>query len=110
MEKLFSYGTLQLEKVQLDTFGRILKGEKDVLLEYIIRQLHIKDSSVISSSGTSDHHIIEYSGKSYDKVSGILFEITKEELLQADNYEVSDYKRIMVTFESGKKGWVYTQK
>jgi len=110
MEYLFSYGTLQLEKVQLDTFGRILKGEKDVLTGYFKRQLEIKDSSVIESSGTSDHPIIEYSGKPSDRVLGMLFEITKEEVLQADGYEVSDYKRVMVTFESGKKGWAYTQK
>jgi len=110
MEKLFSYGTLRLEKVQIDTFGRILKGEKDVLGGYVKRQLQIKDSSVIRSSGTSDHPIIEYSGKSSDRVSGMLFEITNEELLQADSYEVNDYKRVLVTFESGKKGWAYTQK
>ncbi len=30
-ELLFSYGTLQLEKVRLETFGRILKGSPDVL-------------------------------------------------------------------------------
>ncbi|MFT5749294.1 MAG: hypothetical protein ACI93S_000549, partial [Ancylomarina sp.] len=29
MVKLFSYGTLQFERVQLDTFGRILIGNKD---------------------------------------------------------------------------------
>jgi hypothetical protein len=33
-EKLFSYGTLQYEAVQLDTFGRTLLGQKDVLLGY----------------------------------------------------------------------------
>ncbi|HAO29187.1 MAG TPA: UDP-N-acetylmuramate--alanine ligase, partial [Chryseobacterium indologenes] len=31
MPYLFSYGTLQKEQVQLETFGRILQGEKDTL-------------------------------------------------------------------------------
>lgn len=30
-ELLFSYGTLQLEKVQLESFGRVLKGTKDAM-------------------------------------------------------------------------------
>lgn len=30
-EYLFSYGTLQLEKVQIESFGKILKGPKDTL-------------------------------------------------------------------------------
>lgn len=34
MEKLFSYGTLQLEQVQLDTFGRLLEGQADTLQGY----------------------------------------------------------------------------
>jgi hypothetical protein len=31
MPFLFSYGTLQKEQVQMETFGRILQGEKDYL-------------------------------------------------------------------------------
>lgn len=34
MENLFSYGTLQKEKVQLETFGRKLDGNKDTLIGY----------------------------------------------------------------------------
>ncbi len=30
MPDLFSYGTLQKEQVQIETFGRILQGEKDI--------------------------------------------------------------------------------
>jgi len=36
-EKLFSYGTLQIESVQLDSFDRKLIGQPDVLLGYEIR-------------------------------------------------------------------------
>ena len=34
MELLFTYGTLQLEEVQLQTFGRKLEGKPDALVGY----------------------------------------------------------------------------
>ena len=34
MPLLFSYGTLQQENVQLSTFGRLLQGQRDELLEF----------------------------------------------------------------------------
>ena len=36
MEKLFSYGTLQMEHVQQETFGRKLHGVKDTLAGYTL--------------------------------------------------------------------------
>ncbi len=39
MEKLFSYGTLQYEAVQLDTFGRKLDGKKDKLFKHKIERV-----------------------------------------------------------------------
>ena len=33
-EELFTYGTLQLEEVQLATFGRVLEGRPDALVGY----------------------------------------------------------------------------
>ena len=80
MAKLFSYGTLQLESVQRDTFGRILIGNKDRLSEYIISKIKITDPKVIESSGTDIHPILEYTGNKTDFVEGTLFELTDEEL------------------------------
>ena len=40
----------------------------------------------------------------------MLFEVTEDEILQADEYEVDDYKRVEVTFKSGKKGYIYIGK
>ncbi|WP_428023912.1 hypothetical protein [Arcobacter sp.] len=37
----------------------------------------------------------------------MVFEITHEELIQADNYEVEEYVRIKADFKSGNKAWVY---
>jgi hypothetical protein len=40
----------------------------------------------------------------------VLFEVTETEIIQADDYEVDDYKRIEVVFTSGKKGFIYVGK
>ena len=42
-----------------------------------------------------------------DEVNGIVFDISPEELQQADEYEVEDYKRISVQLRSGTHAWVY---
>ncbi|HEX3024371.1 MAG TPA: gamma-glutamylcyclotransferase family protein [Chitinophagaceae bacterium] len=110
MENLFSYGTLQLESVQKDTFGRKLEGSVDNLVGFKLTYLKITDEAVIASSGLSEHPIITYTSNAGDKIKGSVFSITEDELLQADKYEVDDYKRIAVTLESGKVAWVYVSK
>jgi len=110
MVKLFSYGTLQFERVQLDTFGRILVGKKDVLRNYTLSKIKITDPNVIKSSGTDMHPILEFSGKEQDIVEGTIFELTDKELLEADSYEVDDYKRDELTFASGQSAYVYLKK
>ena len=104
---LFSYGTLQLKKVQLELFGRILKGTKDILGGYQLGKLEITDEEVLSKSRQNFHPIAVKSESPEDFVTGVLFEITEQELRQADIYEADDYKRVKETFESGKQGWVY---
>ncbi|WP_300672757.1 gamma-glutamylcyclotransferase family protein [Soonwooa sp.] len=110
MNLLFSYGTLQKENVQIETFGRILKGEKDFLQEYKLEFIEILDEEVLRKSEEKFHPIISYSGNINDKVEGTLFSITDEELRKADEYEVSDYKRIKTQFLSGKEGFIYIKK
>ena len=55
MEKLFSYGTLQNDNVQLDTFGRTLNGTNEKLLGYKKERIKIKDHLVLKSSGLDNH-------------------------------------------------------
>ena len=110
MNLLFSYGTLQLERVQLDTFGRLLKGRKDMLRNYRIRKLKITDPEVIKSSGTDIHPILEYTGCEDDFVEGTIYELTDNELQQADSYEVGDYQRKSLKFESGISAYVYLKR
>jgi len=107
MESLFSYGTLQMENVQKETFDRTLKGTKDILVGYILSEVKINDKSVIEKSGTDIHPILKFTGNHLDQVEGTIFEITKPELQQADDYEVEEYARIEADFKSGKKAWVY---
>ena len=107
MHKLFSYGTLQYKKVQIETFGRELQGKKDKLIGHKLSMIKINNQDVISKSEESEHPIIEYTGNNKDIVKGVLFDINNEELIKADSYEVEEYKRIKVKLDSGEKGWVY---
>ena len=109
MIKLFSYGTLQLERVQKETFGRLLIGSKDKLAGYCISKMKITDPKVIESSGTDSHPILKYTGNKTDFVEGTLYEISTEELIKADDYEVDDYKRAELIFESKQTGFVYVK-
>lgn len=106
-ENLFSYGTLRYEKVQLATFGRKLIGKEDHLPGYRLETLRITDSDVIAKSGEDTHSIIQFSGDSQDEIRGTAFQVSLEELLLADQYEVADYKRIQVLLRSGLTAWVY---
>ncbi len=107
-ENLFSYGTLQSEAVQLNTFGRILEGHPDVLIGYKLTLLKIEDEAVIALSEMTHHKNIMYTGSRSDEISGMVFIITENELKQADKYEeASDYKRIRVELKSGKTTWVF---
>ncbi|MDQ9092181.1 gamma-glutamylcyclotransferase family protein [Pseudoalteromonas haloplanktis] len=110
MEKLFSYGTLQLEQVQLDTFGRLLEGQADILTGYIVGEVEITDAAVLKSSGQRFHPALIKTGLATDTVTGTIFTITSEELASADSYEVDDYLRIAESFHSGIKAWVYVAK
>ena len=107
MEKLFSYGTLQLPQVQESLFGRILAGTKEELHWYKVEKLKITDQAVIEKSGTDMHPILVQTGKPQDVVAGMVFEITQAELEKADEYEVDDYRRTLATMRSGTQAWIY---
>jgi hypothetical protein len=106
---LFSYGTLQLDSVQLSSFGRLLVGTKDAIPGFSRSMVEITDPDVIRTSGSNFHPIVGPSENPADEVEGTVFHITEEELAAADAYEVSDYKRIEVRLKSGIKAWVYVK-
>jgi gamma-glutamylcyclotransferase (GGCT)/AIG2-like uncharacterized protein YtfP len=106
-ELLFSYGTLQLEQVQLSTFGRLLEGHSDEIPGYVLSSLKIEDEKVVATSGKTHHPVVAYTGNAADKVTGMVFSITAAELRHADDYEVSAYRRDKVVLASGTSAWVF---
>lgn len=107
MNKLFSYGTLQQENVQLATFGRLLDGQADSIIGFVETMLEITDPEVIETSGKTHHPIVSPSDNPGDSVRGTVFLITDQELEQSDRYEVSDYERVQALLASGGVAWVY---
>jgi hypothetical protein len=106
---LFSYGTLQLESVQLSQFGARLDGEPDAVIGYRRSEIEIADAATVSLSGSSIHAILVETGDPLDQVEGTLFYISADQLDAADHYEVSDYKRVEVKLRSGRSAWAYVQ-
>jgi gamma-glutamylcyclotransferase (GGCT)/AIG2-like uncharacterized protein YtfP len=107
--RIFSYGTLQLEQVQVDTFGRKLEGNADALVCFKQTLLEITDPEVLKISGERFHPIVVASSEPTDTVAGTVFWITREELAAADRYEVSDYHRVEAELASGGRAWVYVK-
>ena len=107
MENLFSYGTLQLSKIQEQLFNRLLEGQEDVLVGYKKELIRISVDPTINSSGSEEHSIISYTGNSSDLIEGVVYAVTNDELRRADDYETADYKRVLVTLKSGRTSWVY---
>jgi gamma-glutamylcyclotransferase (GGCT)/AIG2-like uncharacterized protein YtfP len=107
MEPLFSYGTLQLDQVQLRQFGRLLDGTDDVLHGYAITEIQIRDPAVLDASGIETHlALIPGDGP---PIAGKVFQLTQTELEAADVYESENYVRVRVPLASGTRAWVYVK-
>ena len=106
-ERLFSYGTLQTESVQLSTFGRRLAGSPDALVGYCLRMIKIEDQDFVATSGAEYHRTLEFTGSASDFVEGTVFSVTQQEIEQADAYEPDGYKRVRVQLQSGTEAWIY---
>src|SRR5690349_23330805 len=100
-EKLFSYGTLRQEEVQLATFGRKLTGAPDRLSEYRLEMIRIQDEDFVVKSGSADHRNLQFTGNVSDYVDGMVYSVTKKELELADAYEPVGYERQLVQLGSG---------
>jgi hypothetical protein len=106
-EFLFSYGTLQLEAVQMATFGRQLAGTRDALEGFELVLLTIEDQTVVAISGTAYHTMATFTGRASDVVSGTVFTVTPDEVQNADKYEVAAVKGVAVVLQSGVRAWAY---
>ena len=96
MELLFVYGTLQDPAVQQRLIGRTLTGTPDVLEGFF-------KSSMSMTEGIYPLVIPRHG----HEVSGLVLEVTPEELLAMDVYETSAYRRVRVPLRSGRESWVY---
>ena len=109
-ENLFTYGTLQLEEVQLSTFGRKLEGYRDVLVGYRLAMITIRDEDFVAKSGTANHRNLQFTGDPSDLVEGSVFRVTTRELEEADAYEPEGYERVQVQLRSGTHAWVFLKR
>jgi len=103
MKKLFAYGTLQHDDIQENIFGRILHGTPETLVGYALKEIQIEEEF-----GLIHYPIIVETHNPEDNINGIVYEITIEELHQADLYEGLHYKRVEVQLQSNETVWVYS--
>lgn len=91
----------------MDTFGRLVDGETDALLGFSRTMIEITDPDVLASSGERFHPVVTRSNGTSEQIKGKVFDLSEEDLLLADSYEVSDYKRERVNLASGRSAWLY---
>jgi Gamma-glutamyl cyclotransferase, AIG2-like len=106
---LFSYGTLQLPEVQLAKYGRVLEGAPDALLGCRLEVLPDRDPDAVRISGIRSHKVVRRTGDPADRVPGLVFLLTGDELAATDQYEGSDYARTELVLESGRRALVYVE-
>jgi hypothetical protein len=105
--RLFSYGTLQQDAVQLATFGRRLLGTPDSIVGFELAVFRVNDPAFVATSGKADHTIVRFTGHDSHRVAGIVLEVTDEELAKSDAYEPAGYTRVHAALASGGRVWVY---
>ena len=108
MPLLFSYGTLQIPDMQLATFGRLLRGEKDEAVACERQIVAIDDPAVISATGRGEHVTLRFNGRMQSRVAGTVLEVSEAELAEADKYEtLARFKRRHVLLASARTVWAY---
>jgi gamma-glutamylcyclotransferase (GGCT)/AIG2-like uncharacterized protein YtfP len=109
MALLFSYGSLKEERVQLATFGRLLRGHSDALLGFTLASVRIDDPQIAAKLGQTHHANVEVSADG--RVAGMVFEIDDDELARVDDYEAEfAYERVTAALASGRRAWVYVHR
>ncbi|ANW96487.1 hypothetical protein AXE80_09430 [Wenyingzhuangia fucanilytica] len=107
----FSYGTLQFDKTQIETFGKLLPGTKDILKGYKLNNIKVLNPEIINLIDNNSHPIATLTNNPNDEIIGTVFELTNEELNKINEIAMkgnSNIKKIEVILQSGKKSWTYT--
>lgn len=105
---VFSYGTLQIERVQRELFGRLVRMDDDALLGFETVPVVIDHPDVIEFSGSSTHLGL-VPGAPDARIEGKLLHLTEADLPPLDDYEGTEYRRIEVSLESGASAWAYVK-
>lgn len=97
MQNLFVYGTLKDPKVQKEVIGREVEAKEDILKGYSKGEIIIEGKIYpILVKGTGE-------------ISGLVLQVTNEELKKLDEYETAAYRRIEEKLKSGITAWVYVK-
>jgi gamma-glutamylcyclotransferase (GGCT)/AIG2-like uncharacterized protein YtfP len=96
MEKLFVYGTLKQAKVQKEILGRTIQGIQVSLANYTKTTIEIEGETYPFLKKQKDSYI-----------SGLILEISKEELLLLDEFETDAYIRKKKKLTNDTYAWVY---
>ncbi|MEH3032655.1 MAG: gamma-glutamylcyclotransferase [Aeromicrobium erythreum] len=104
---VFSYGTLQLDSVQREVFGRPVPVEPAAVLGHVLGEVVVDDPAVIAASGTEIHPLLLPSDDPSARVEGVVLRLDDAQLAAADAYEVDAYARVRVPLEGGGEAWVY---
>jgi hypothetical protein len=109
--RIFSYGSLQKESVQLATYGRVLHGDPDELSDWVRTSIDVPKSHKAAAAGITHYANVERAPGSGSRVAGIVFDLTDAELAAADAYELdADYVRVLADLGSGQSAWVYVSR
>lgn len=98
MVRLFVYGTLMLDPVQLEIIGRLVSMQPAILDGYDKGVIHLEGGSYPRIERHASHF-----------VEGMVMQVTDDELHRMDIYEGAEYTRIMVTLRDGTQAWVYVK-
>lgn len=94
--------------MQLSTFGRLLHGQRDALLNAVLSLVKIDDPVLVATLGKTHHNNVLLNGHDSDRVHGMVFEISDDELVKVDGYEAPfAYARVLASVASGAEVWVY---
>ena len=107
VQLLFSYGSLGGGDVQLDTFGRVLRVEPDVLPGYATSLTRRQDPRVAERIGPIAQRVLRHTGDPRDKVIGTVLHLSDAELEAADERVTPLFIRLPVLLGSGRDAWVY---
>jgi hypothetical protein len=102
---LFSCGALRRPEVQLAWFGRLLTGADDALPGHLASPLGV----AALNAGEDPGPVVSPSSDPRDEVTGVVFEVSGQDLSKVDQHEAAGCVRRYLRLKSGINAWVYLQ-